>query len=203
MMGSQWIHVMQKPSSQPVDSLALSTAVWPGPSEVSICLADMSKSIENAPQKSTRKRTMHIFVERLRLSFLCNRKISDISCTKSRNLIILVSYCKCLCPVHRKQVSSRAGANRCIWTSAAPTTHEWSTSLLPIKLFLMLKVWRHIFHVSMASGMRIWYYFHHCKYHHLTCLHCCDRLHNGVVPFVMMKVMKKSRIGEHGESNYM
>ena len=66
---------------------------------------------------------------------------SSIRCTKSQNLMFLVSSCSCLCPNHWSQVLSWEW--RCSWSSAtgnAPTTSEWSTILLPTKVQLILEI---------------------------------------------------------------
>ena len=62
-----------------------------------------------------------------------------ISHTKSKNEMLLISCCSCICPIHWSQVLSREW--RCNWTGAAPTTSEWSTILLP-EVRLILEVWR-------------------------------------------------------------
>ena len=65
-------------------------------------------------------------------------------------------FSSCLCPVHWSQVLSQEW--RCSWSSAdrhcsnyiwasvgtAPTTSEWSTILLPSKMWLILEVWGYI-----------------------------------------------------------
>ena len=51
--------------------------------------------------------------------------------------MFLFSSCSCLCQIHCKQILSREW--RCSWSSA--DTSEWSTSLLPTKLWLILEVW--------------------------------------------------------------
>ena len=56
---------------------------------------------------------------------------------------MLILSCRCLCRIHWSHVSSREW--RCVVgaapTNDAPTTSEWSTSLLPTKVWLILEVW--------------------------------------------------------------
>ena len=59
--------------------------------------------------------------------------------------MIIVSSPSCLCPVHWSQLLSPEW--RCSWSSAnrrGSTTSEWSTSLLPSKVRVILAVWRYI-----------------------------------------------------------
>ena len=60
----------------------------------------------------------------------------------------LVSSCSCLCTIYWSQMLSQEW--RCS-SSKAWTTSEWSTSLLPTKLHLILEVWHN---------------FINCLYHH-------------------------------------
>ena len=52
----------------------------------------------------------------IKLHFLYYRKISNISRTKSQNLMFLVSVCNCLCAIYGSQVL--IGEWRCSWSSA-------------------------------------------------------------------------------------
>ena len=58
--------------------------------------------------------------------------------------MIPVSSCSCLCRINWSQTLSREW--RCSWSSvgAAPTISEWSTSVLPSKVRLILEVWCYI-----------------------------------------------------------
>ena len=56
--------------------------------------------------------------------------------------MFLVSSCSCLCPIHWSQVFNREW--RCSWSSADrrfSTTSQWSTSLLPTKVWFILEFW--------------------------------------------------------------
>ena len=78
--------------------------------------------------------------------------------------MILVSCCHCLCPIIWSQVFSRSW--RCSWSSAcdAPITSEWSTSLLPVKMRLVLEIWRrkkkmYVFYWNKSAKMIVWLLF--------------------------------------------
>ena len=71
--------------------------------------------------------------------------------------MFLVSSCSCLCPIHWSQVLSRE--RRCGWTAAAPTTSEWSTSLLPTEVHLILEVWRQQPFIVFLLQYARWYPF--------------------------------------------
>ena len=63
--------------------------------------------------------------------------------------MFLVSSCSCICPIHWRMVFSWEW--RWSWSSAsgdAPTTSEWSTILLPTKMWLILEVWQYLINVS-------------------------------------------------------
>ena len=58
--------------------------------------------------------------------------------------MILISSCGCLRPIYWSQVLSREW--RCGWSSAAPTTSEWSTISLLTNVHLILEVWRYSYY---------------------------------------------------------
>ena len=66
---------------------------------------------------------------------------SYISCTKSQNLnvshlvVVFAQSIEARCKVENEDVVGAAP------TGDAPTTSEWSTSLLPTKVHLILEVW--------------------------------------------------------------
>ena len=50
--------------------------------------------------------------------------------------MFLICFCSCLCPIHWSQVLSGEDV-------VAATTSEWSTVLLPTKVWLILEVWQY------------------------------------------------------------
>ena len=68
--------------------------------------------------------------------------------------MFLVLSCSCICPIQWSQVISREW--RCSWrapTGAAPTTSEWSTVLLSVKVRLILEVWRYWYGIEKLAAL--------------------------------------------------
>ena len=77
---------------------------------------------------------LHIRVILKYISDVCEcvySKISNTRCKKLQNLMILVSFCSCLCPIHWSQLLSREW--RCSWTSA---DRQCSNYILVINIFV-------------------------------------------------------------------
>ena len=64
--------------------------------------------------------------------------------------MFVVSSCRCLCAVVKNEdVVGAAPAGD------APTTSEWSTSLLPTKMRLILQIWQYLFHFIIEQWQQI------------------------------------------------
>ena len=79
-----------------------------------------------------------------------HHQTSNISCTKSQNLT--VSH---LAIVFAQSIYARCSVENvgAAPTGAVPTTSEWSTVVLPIKVPLILDVWQYTLHALFCCGL--------------------------------------------------
>ena len=79
------------------------------------------------------------------LNYIMYRQTSSISAPTSKTLMFIALSSICLCPIHW----------RCSWSSAGRQS-EWSRSLLPTKVPIVLEVWKYKIHFRTSEGTSRW-----------------------------------------------